>query len=388
MGKFESSQPSQQDRGQLHGLMGDEERLAFYKLALVPGIGPRTISNLLEHFGSAVQVLGSSLRELGQVERIGPKLSMAIREQSTSEEPMRLIEHCEQHGVRIVLHGDADYPRHLLDLPDPPPLLFQKGSFQLEDSLSIAIVGTRHPTHYGRSVTETLSRGLVHYGFTVVSGLARGIDAIAHRTVLEQGGRTIAVLGSSLTDVYPPEHEDLANKVAGQGVLLTETSPFSQPKAGVFPQRNRLISGLSLAVIVVEAADRSGSLITAGHAADQGRDVFAVPGPINSRMSRGANRLIRDGAILIRDVDDIIEHLGPLAGVLPMTEGKAIHHPAELKLNEIETQVLQAISPTAMDIDEVIVKSGVPVARVLSTLTVLEMRGLIARISGRQVARR
>ena len=365
-----------------------QERAAFYRLSLIPGIGPRTISNLLEHFGTASQVFEATLRELGQVERIGPKLSIAIRDQSTSDEPDRILEHCRQHDVRILLHGDKNYPKHLMDLPDPPSLLFQKGEFQLEDSLAIAIVGTRHPTHYGRTVTETLTRGLVHCGFTVVSGLARGIDAIAHRTVLENGGRTIAVLGSSLTEVYPPEHGDLAQQIAGQGVLITETPPFSQPKAGVFPQRNRLISGLSLGVVVVEAADRSGSLITAGHAADQGRDVFAVPGPIHSRMSRGTNRLIRDGAILIRDVDDIIEHLGPLASVLPMKEGNSIHHPAELKLNEIETQVLQAISPSAMDIDEIIVRSGVPVARVLSTLTVLEMRGLISRISGRQVARR
>ncbi len=192
---------------------GGRERLAFYKLALVPGIGPRTISNLLEHFGSAVQVLGSSLREFGQVERIGPKLSMAIREQSTSEEPMRLIEHCDQHGVRIVLHGDTNYPRHLLDLSDPPSLLFQKGVFQLEDSLAIAIVGPASDSLWSQCVRDVIarSRSLWIYGSQWIGSRHR-----RHRTPdCSRARRTHhRGPGSSLTEVYPPEHEDLANQVA------------------------------------------------------------------------------------------------------------------------------------------------------------------------------
>ena len=237
-------------------------------------------------------------------------------------------------------------------------------------------------------MAERLSKSLARYGITIVSGLARGIDAICHRGAIDSNGRTIAVLGSSVTDIYPPEHKELAEQVVEHGVLLSETHPFSKPKAGVFPQRNRLISGLSLGTIVVEAADRSGSLITARHAGEQGRDLFAVPGPATSRMSRGCNQLIRDGAILIQDAEDVIEHLGPLVEKAALGDGNVVHHPTELQLNEIENAVLQAIDSMPTDVDQVIAVSKLPVPRVLSTLSVLEMRGLIKRLSGRTVVRR
>ena len=195
-------------------------------------------------------------------------------------------------------------------------------------------------------------------------------------------------LGSSVTEIYPPEHHELAEQIVGHGVLVSETHPFSKPKAGVFPQRNRIISGLSIGTIVVEAADRSGSLITARHAGEQGRDIFAVPGQATSRMSRGCNQLIRDGAILIQDAEDVIEHLGPLVEKATMSDGNVVHHAAELQLNEIENAVLQAIESMPTDIDAVIASSKLPVPRVLSTLSVLEMRGLIQRLSGRNVVRR
>ena len=237
-------------------------------------------------------------------------------------------------------------------------------------------------------VTEMLARGLSRSGLTIVSGLARGIDAVAHREALETGGRTLALLGSSVTNIYPPEHDQLAIDVAKQGAVISETHPFSKPKSGVFPQRNRLISGLSLGVIVVEAADRSGALITASHAGEQGRDLFAVPGPITSRMSRGTNKLLRDGAILVRDAQDVLDHLGPLVEAAQIAPGRSIHHPAELKLNEIEQKILQAVQVEPTDVDEIVVGTGLEVPRVLSTLSVLEMRGLIRRTSGRHFCRR
>jgi DNA processing protein len=202
-----------------------------------------------------------------------------------------------------------------------------------------------------------------------------------------EGGRTIAFLGSSVTDIYPPEHEELANEVAQRGALISETHPFSKPKAGVFPQRNRLISGMSLGVVVVEAADRSGSLITASHAGEQGRDLFAIPGPVNSRMSRGCNRLIRDGAILVQDAQDILEHLGPLVDHAEISPDRVIHHPAELQLNPQEQQVLQAIEAIPTDLDQVIVRSGLAPSRTLSTISALEMRGIIRRTGARTVQR-
>lgn len=366
----------------------DEDREAFLRLALVNGVGPRLLAALIEHFGSAASVLNATLSQLGQVPRIGPKLSTLIRDGSQSELADRVRKHCDEHDVEIILAGDPTFPRLLSELSDPPVMLFIRGQFTQADQLSIGMVGTRHCTSYGRTMAERISKSLARYGITIVSGLARGIDAICHRGAMEVEGRTIAVLGSSVTDVYPPEHQELAQQVVEHGVLVSETHPFSKPKAGVFPQRNRIISGLSLGVIVVEAADRSGSLITARHAGEQGRDLFAVPGSATSRMSRGCNQLIRDGAILIQDAEDVIEHLGPLVERAKLGDGSVLHHPIELQLNEIEQTVLQAIEEVPTDIDQIIINSKLPVPRVLSTLSVLEIRGLITRVSGRTVVRR
>ena len=365
-----------------------EDREAFIRLSLVNGIGPKLLAGLVDHFGSAEDVLKATLSQLGQVTRVGPKLSTLIRDTSQSDLADRVFQHCSDNGIRMVLAGDSEFPRLLSELPDPPVMLFVRGTFHKSDQLSIAMVGTRHCTSYGRTMAERISKALAHYGITIVSGLARGIDAICHRGAIESDGRTIAVLGSSVTDIYPPEHRELADQIAEHGVLISETHPFAKPKAGVFPQRNRLISGLSLGTIVVEAADRSGSLITARHAGEQGRDLFAVPGPATSRMSRGCNQLIRDGAILIQDAEDVIEHLGPLVEKASLGDGNVVHHATELQLNEVEQAVLQAIECMPTDIDQVISTSKLPVSRVLSTLSVLEMRGLIQRLSGRTVVRR
>jgi len=365
-----------------------EDRDAFMRLSLVNGVGPKLLAGLIDHFGSAEAALKATLSQLGQVTRVGPKLSTLIRDSSQGDLADRVFKHCSDNGIRMVLAGDAEFPRLLSELPDPPVMLFVRGTFHKNDQLSIAMVGTRHCTSYGRTMAERISKALARYGITIVSGLARGIDAICHRGAIESDGRTIAVLGSSVTDIYPPEHRELADQVAEHGVLISETHPFAKPKAGVFPQRNRIISGLSLGTIVVEAADRSGSLITARHAGEQGRDLFAVPGPATSRMSRGCNQLIRDGAILIQDAEDVIEHLGPLVEKASLGDGNVVHHATELQLNEVEQAVLQAIECMPTDIDQVISTSKLPVSRVLSTLSVLEMRGLIQRLSGRTVVRR
>ncbi len=363
------------------------DRLDYLRLALVPGVGPRTLASLLEFFGSPGEVLRATLSRLGEVERVGPKIAMAIRDASHNEFALQVVKKCDEQKVTILLPGDPDFPRLLQELADPPPVLFMRGSLTRTDQLAVAIVGTRHPTLYGRQVAETISRGLAKAGFTIVSGLARGIDAVAHRAAMDAGGRTIALLGSCVTDIYPPEHVSLAEDVIQHGAILSETDPFAKPKAGVFPQRNRLISGLSLGVIVVEAAERSGALITAQHAGEQGRDIFAIPGPVNSRVSRGCNRLIRDGAILVQDAQDVIEHLGPLVEAADVADDRVIHHPAELQLNDQETAVLQAIQTVPTDLDAIVQQSQLPVSRVLSTISVLEIRGMIRRSGGRSVIR-
>jgi DNA processing protein len=201
--------------------------------------------------------------------------------------------------LQIVPRGSAGYPQPLDEIPDPPPLLFVHGALQAADALAVAIVGSRHATHYGLTQAERLAGSLARAGFTIVSGLARGIDAAAHRGALAAGGRTLAVLGSGVLNIYPPEHQELAVQIRSQGAVLSEAPPHSNPLSGAFPQRNRIISGLALGVIVVEASARSGALITARHAMEQGRDVFAVPGRVDSRNSHGCHRLIRDGAKLV-----------------------------------------------------------------------------------------
>jgi DNA processing protein len=318
---------------------------------------------------------------------IGPKTSRNIAAAAEEIDPEKLAADCAAAGVEIVLRSSPLYPRPLQEIPDPPGVLFVRGRLAPQDALAIAIVGSRHASHYGTTQAERLAAALARAGLTIISGLARGIDAAAHRGALAAGGRTIAVLGSGVLNIYPPEHAELADEVAAAGALVSENAPASEPFSGAFPQRNRLISGMSLGVLVVEASLKSGALITARHAMEQGREVFAVPGRIDSRTSQGCHRLIRDGAKLVESVDDILEELGPLVEAAPSPTGMPIHHPAELVLNDIEKQVLTAIPADGTLIDQVIAVTHLPPPQVLSVLSVLEMRRLIRRLSGTTVAR-
>ena len=357
------------------------------RLSLVSGVGPRMRRLLLDRFGSPRAVLEAAPSELRSVPGVGPKLMEKIvaadREINAEEE----IELCRQHGIAILTDSSPEYPRALREIPDPPAVLFVRGRLKPEDGLAIAMVGTRHGTPYGLRQAERLAGSLARSGLTIISGLARGIDAAAHRGALAAGGRTLAVLASGVLSIYPPEHEELAEQVIAQGALLSEAPPRAAPRSGTFPQRNRIISGLALGAIIIEAGDRSGALITARHAMEQGREVFALPGRVEDRTSRGCHRLIRDGAKLIETADDVLEELGPLVAAVPRDDGQVIHHPAELLLNELEQQVLSAIHGDATSIDEIIAETGLPVQQVLSTVSVLEMRHLIRRLSGTMVAR-
>jgi DNA processing protein len=357
------------------------------QLALTPGVGPRTYQALIEHFGSAEAAAVAAPSELRKVAGVGPKLMRAIVEARANLDVEDELQNCRARLVEVITIDGERYPRPLRDIHTPPAVLFVRGEVQPSDSLAIAIVGTRHATSYGVRQAERLAVGLSHAGLTIICGMARGIDAAAHRGALQAGGRTIAVLGCGVLNVYPPEHGDLAVQIAQHGALVSEAPPRSQPHSGMFPQRNRLISGLSLGVIVVEAAARSGALISAEHAMEQGREVFAVPGPVDSRSSRGCHQLIRDGAKLVESVDDVLEELGPLVAAAPRDDGRLIRHPAELQLNVQEQTVLDATTTEPLSIDQVVVRSGLPVHRVLSTLSVLEMRRLIRRLSGNVIAR-
>ena len=298
-----------------------------------------------------------------------------------------LFRSCAVAGISILTDRDPAYPRVLREIHDPPGVLYVRGEILPQDAVAIAIVGARHATHYGIAQAERLASSLARGGVTIISGLARGIDAAAHRGALTGGGRTLAVLGSGLANIYPPEHAELAEQVAAHGAVISEVPPDSPPLAGAFPQRNRIISGMALGVLVVEASVQSGALITARHAMEQGREVYAVPGRIDSRMSRGCHRLIRDGAKLVETADDVLEELGPLVAPTTSASGEALHHPAELLLNDFEQQVLAAISNEPTTIDHVLATSKLPTPQVLSTISVLEMRHLIKRISGNRIMR-
>jgi DNA processing protein len=357
------------------------------RLSMVSGVGPLLRKALLERFGSAAAVLAATKGELQGVDGIGPKISaciLAAHEEVDAEAELQLA---AEHGIDVLTEDCGDYPRLLRQIHDPPGVLFRRGKPEPQDEMAVAIVGTRHASRYGIAQAERLAGSLARTGFTVVSGLARGIDAAAHRGALAAGGRTIAVLGSGLLEMYPPEHDKLAEEVAGSGYILSESPPRMIPLSGAFPQRNRIISGLSVGTIVVEAALRSGALITARHAYEQGREVFAVPGPIDSRMSHGCHALIKDGAKLVESIDDVLAELGPLAENIRRDDGTTISSPAELLLNEIEQQVLAVIDGSPISVDAVALSSGLPIHRVLSTISVLEMRRLVRRVSGTQVAR-
>lgn len=365
----------------------DDETLAKLRLTLVSGVGPRTMAALMDHFQSAVNVLSASSEQLARVAGVGPKTVNQMKLGTRRHEVDSIVHWCQNHDTEILVLGSENYPPMLADLTDAPPILFCRGELLPQDEMAVAIVGTRHATPYGIKQTERLSHALARAGVTVVSGLARGIDAAAHEGALSAGGRTIAVLGGGLAQMYPPEHGGLAKAIAADGAVISEQPPMMKPRSTMFPQRNRIVAALAIATLVIEAPQRSGSLITARLAGEMNRDVLALPGSVDSRVSRGCHELIRDGATLVQNVDDILEVLGPLRNAVTVADGTTVHHPAEISLNEIERAILQAIGVDATAIDVVIAQSGQPAHRVMSVISILEMKRLVRRVSGQYVCR-
>jgi DNA processing protein len=359
------------------------ELLDLLRLSLIRGLGPITQTALLNHFGSAGEVLRAGRDELLQVERVGSKLAAAILDGKNSTAAHEEWAACWDLGVGLISLSDPAYPSPLKEIPDPPQLLYVRGTLSPADRLALGIVGSRRCTLYGRQQAERFARELSAAGVTVISGLARGIDAAAHRGVLQQpSGRTLAVLGTGVGNIYPPEHAELADQVIARGALLSEACLRQAPVAGLFPQRNRIISGLSQGVLIVEASRKSGALHTARHALEQGREVFVIPGRLDSAASEGCHDLIRDGATLVRHSDDILESLGPLAHPARTAAGETILSPRELNLNEQEREILNLIPTEQCTIDEVLRSTDLDHARILATLTVLEMKRLIRRLPG------
>lgn len=329
---------------------------------------------LIDTFGSleaAWKADSAQLRRvLGGRERT---LANVIRTRETLDLD-RAMDRLDRAGVSVVTVVDDGYPRLLREIAAPPPVLFYQGQLLETDADAVAIVGTRRATAYGRDVTIEIARGLAEAGVTVVSGLATGIDGHAHRATLEAGGRTFAVLGSGIHDIYPREHAGLAKRVAEQGALISDNLPDAKPDRWNFPARNRIISGLSLGVVVVEAPEKSGALITVDFAADQGRDVFAVPGLATSSTSAGCHRILRDGARLVRNADDVLEDLRLRSHVEP-TETQQ-----PLVLDDDERRVLNVLTSEPRHIDDVVESCGLELPRVSGLLLTLELQQLARNV--------
>jgi DNA processing protein len=353
-------------------------------LSAVEGIGPRTYRLLLERFGSVTSILNASHDDLINFNFLKPDTVSRLTSARQLFDPAIILEFCRRERIQVIAFQDSRYPESLRTIYDPPPILYVRGTMLPRDLFSIAVIGTRRCSPYGRRQASGLTAALVGSGFTVISGLALGIDGVAHRTALKSNGRTLAVLGGGHKRIYPPEHEELAEQIVESGgAVLSEYPPLASSAKWTFPQRNRIVSGLSLGVLVIESPLQSGAMISARIAGEQGRDLFAVPGPIESRTSQGCHQLIRDGAYLVESVDDILDVLGPLRQkvLLPDILPEPIRRPNEISLNEIELTVLQSIGMTPTLLNSIIATANLEEQQVIAALIVLEKKLVIRQLS-------
>jgi DNA processing protein len=369
------------------------------RVALVTGVGPARLGRLLAAFGSAEGVLRARVQELRAVPGIGAEVARRIARangEATRRECDAALRRLEHLGAAVLVPGDPLYPSTFDHLPDPPFLLFSVGDLEALRRPSIAIVGTRAPTPYGESAARRLGRELAEAGFVVVSGLARGVDSAAHMGALDAGGATVGVLGHGIDRIYPPENRKLFDRVGRAGLLLTEYAPGETPRAGNFPRRNRLITALAEAIVVVEMGHRSGAQHTVTYALEQGKEVLAVPGPISSQASAGTNQLIRDGAPLVTCAIDVLEELRgvgavPLFRPPPTPTAQRTEMGGEVPslalLTTEESRMLAALSVQPEHVDTLAASAGLSPSQALATLLELELRGLVGALPGKRFAR-
>jgi len=367
-------------------------REAYIALNMIDGVGPVRLRALRDQFGTPEAILTASKQELMRVEGVGEEVARSIagwREQIDLDAELERI---EKGNARVVTCDDPEYPKNLREIYDPPLVLYVKGTLKAGETLAIGVVGSRRTTLYGQDMARKLAFQLARLGVTVVSGLARGIDTAAHNGALQAKGRTVAVIGCGIDVVYPAENKKLADEIVEKGGAVVTEFPFGvKPDKQNFPMRNRIISGWSMGVVVVEANLKSGALITAGQAAEQGRQVFAVPGRADSILSRGTNKLIKDGAKLTEDVEDVLsefEYLLPKQAV-ETTETDAAGRGTKpaLKFSEIEEKVIAQMSREETGIDDIIRSSGLTSAAVSATLLALEMKRVVRQLPGKLYVR-
>jgi DNA processing protein len=350
-----------------------EDKRYWIGFTLVKGIGAVRFQRLLERFGDAESAWGAGPAELAEA---GLSLKLIERLVAVREKVdlARIWDQIPKKGIHILTWLDETYPERLKEIEQPPPVLYLRGELIPEDTWAVAVVGTRRVTPYGRQVTEEVAYFLAANGITVVSGLARGVDAIAHSAALRAGGRTLAVLGSGVDRIYPPENRAIAEQIFERGAVLSNYAPGTPPESSNFPPRNRIISGLSMAVIVIEAGETSGALITDEFAAEQGREVFAVPGNILAPQSKGTNKLIQQGALPLLSVDDIMQTLN----LTRVGQHKAARK--ALPADEVEAKLLTAMGEEPLHVDEIRNRNGLPVEKVSATLVMMELKGMVRQV--------
>jgi DNA processing protein len=373
--------------------MLNHDLIDWLSLVLIPEIGSRRGKSLLERFKTPKAILEASLNDIAEVENVGREVAGKIVENRKRIDLGRQIKLIEKKNITLIPLDSEFYPVSLKSIFDPPLVLFVKGEILPQDYFSIAIVGTRLASFYGRTMAEKLSRELTEKGFTIVSGGARGIDTFSHQAALKAKGRTLAVLGCGLDIAYPPENKKLFEEIPENGAVISEFSLFTRPDRQNFPMRNRIISGLSLGVVVIEAPHKSGALITVTHAAEQGREVFSVPGKADSFLSRGTNQLLREGAKLVENADDIIEELEPILKS-KINELKANQPEPEQKkqiskdpqLAEEEASLFSLISRKTLQFDELVEETSMDIQKISGILLSLQAKKLIRQLPGKQFA--
>lgn len=356
--------------------MKSEERAYFVALHEVDGLGQQRLPLLVKYFGSAQKAWRASAQALTEV-GLGRDVIKRMLEKRRRLDPTLHLKTLAAMNVQVVTVMDSEYPKLLAEVKGRPAVLYVRGTLTPGDARAVAVVGTRKPTLYGREVTQKLVTELVAAGVTIVSGLARGIDSVAHRAALDSGGRTIAVMATGIDSVYPPENKELASKIIEYGALVSEFPPGYMAVPGNFPARNRIISGLSLGVVVTEGASKSGTKITAQHALDQGREVFAVPGPVTSQMSEAPVELLKLGAKVTTSGQDILEELKIDNGQLKMNQ-----KPVELVFESKLEEAVYGVLAEQAHIDDVLRKVEGSAAEVAAALTMMEVRGLVKHLGG------